>query len=78
MCKYDRVKKVDVTTYRSIVRSLMFLTNSRLVSRYMSDPYKLHLKETKRIMRYVKGITDFSIHYYKSDDVKLFGFSDSD
>ena len=36
------------------------------------------MKATKRILRYVKGTTNFGIHYSKMDDVKLEGFSDSD
>lgn len=49
-----------------------------LVSRYISDPSKDHLKAIKRIMRYVKGIIDFGIHYYKYDKVKICDFSDLD
>jgi len=55
LCKEDGATKVDKTNYRSIVGSLMFLTNTRpdiqyavsLVSRYMADPSKLHLQEAK-------------------------------
>lgn len=45
--KDDGAEKANVTNYRSIVGSLMFLTNTRrdiahifsLLSRYMSDPF---------------------------------------
>lgn len=63
LTKEDGTPKVDGTNYRSIVGSLMFLTNKRsnlayavsLVLRYMSDLMKAHLKATKIILRYVKG-----------------------
>jgi len=82
----DRPTKFDMHTYRIIVGSLMFLTNSHndiyhvisLVSRYMSAPSKIHLKEEKRILRYVKGTPDFGIHYLKNKVVKLVGYGDSD
>lgn len=86
LCKDDGKPKVEVTTYRSLVESMMFITNTRLniahvvslMSRYMSDPTKKHMKATKRIMRYVKGTSDFGIHYYKNDEIKLCGYSHSD
>lgn len=61
LCKDDGGVRVNVTTCRSIVGSLMFLSNTRtdiacvtsLVSRYMSDPFESHLKVAKRILRYV-------------------------
>lgn len=42
----------------------------------MSDPPEIHLKATKIIPRYVKGTTNFGIHYFKNDDVKLVDFGD--
>lgn len=55
LTKEDGAPAIDVYTYRSIVGSLMFLTNSRLdichaislVSRYMSAPLEIHLKAKK-------------------------------
>jgi len=85
LCKDEGGVRVNVTTYKSIVGSLMFLTNTRpniafttsLVSRYISDPFDSHMKEAKRIMRYVEGTTNFCIHYTKHGSVKLVGYSDS-
>jgi len=84
ICKDDKAEKVNVTNYRSIVGSLMFLTNNKpdiaydisFVSRYMSEPSSLHLKATKRILRYVKGVVVFGIHYFPIKEVELVGFSD--
>ena len=64
----------------------MFLKNSRLdiyhvvslMFRYMSAPFEIHLKVAKWILRYVKGILDFGIHYLKNKAMKLIRYSDSD
>ena len=84
--KDDGGVRFNVTTYKSIIGSLIFLTNTKLdigfatslVSRYMGDPFESHMKATKRILRYVQGTIDFGIHYIKHGSVKLVGYSDSD
>jgi hypothetical protein len=86
LCRDDGVEIVDETTYKSIVGSLMFLTHIRpdisysfsLVSGYMTEPSEMHMKEAKRILRYVKGTLNFRIHYYTSKRFNLVVFSDSD
>jgi len=80
------ISATNVHTYKSIVGSLIFLTNSRLdichvillVSRYISAPSKIHLKVAKWILRYVKGTLDFGIHYLMNKVAKLIRYSDSD
>jgi hypothetical protein len=70
LCRDDGVDIVNEATYKSIVGSLMFLTHKRpdiaysvsLVSRYMTEPSQIHMKEAKRILRYVKGTLNFGIH----------------
>jgi hypothetical protein len=62
---------VDITLYRELVGSLLYLTHSRLdlsyavgaVSRFMQEPHELHWKAAKRILRYVQGTITFGIHY---------------
>lgn len=79
-------KKVDVTLYKQIVRSLMYLTSTRpdimhavsLISRYVENPTEIHLLVAKRMFRYLKGTTDFGIWYKSGSDSSLIGFSDSD
>ena len=86
LCKNDGGVRVNVTTYRSIVGSLMFLTNTSLdiafatslVSKYMSGPFESNMKAAKRILRYVQETIDFGIHYIKHGSVKLVGYSDLD
>ena len=86
LSKDDGQNKVDATVYRSLVGSLIYLTNSRpdivhavsIVSRFMSNPSKAHFATTKRILRYVKGTKDFGILYEANRDFNLTGYTDSD
>ena len=86
LSKDDGQNKVDATVYRSLVGSLIYLTNSRpdivhavsIVSRFMSNPSKAHFAAAKRILRYVKGTKDFGILYEADRDFNLTGYTDSD
>nr|GEW90101.1 hypothetical protein [Tanacetum cinerariifolium] len=61
---------IDATKYRSMIDALMYLTSSRpdivratcLSARYQAKPTEKHLKEVKRIFRYLRGTVtgDFS------------------
>lgn len=63
--------KVDATLYRQLVRSLIYLTHSRLdisfavdvVTRFMQDPRESHWKVAKRIVHYIQGTSHFGIKY---------------
>ena len=63
--------EVDATLYRHLVGSLLYLTHSCLdlsfsigcVSHYMQTLHESHWKETKRILRYIRGTIHFGIHY---------------
>jgi hypothetical protein len=43
----------------------------------MTEPSEIHMKESKRILRYVRRTLNFCIHYYTSKMFNLVGFSDS-
>ncbi|CAA7027704.1 unnamed protein product [Microthlaspi erraticum] len=76
----------DPTTFKQLIGSLRYLTATRpdliysvnLVSRFMEKPYEEHMLAAKRILRYVKGTTDFGIRYKHNGEEKLVGFVDSD
>jgi len=76
----------DMTMYRQLVGSLIYLTLTRpdisypvgVVSRYMSKPKKPHLDAVKRILRYVKGTINFGIMYKKTIDCQVMGYCDAD
>nr|GEX11171.1 retrovirus-related Pol polyprotein from transposon TNT 1-94 [Tanacetum cinerariifolium] len=76
---------VDAMTYRSMIGALMYLTSSRpdiahasyLCARYQAKPTKKHLKEVKRIFRYLWGTINTGLWYSKDFVFKLTGFSDA-
>ena len=57
----DTSKLVDMTQYRHIIGSLMYLTNTRLdicfvvntLSQYLVKPRRVHLIDAKHVMRYL-------------------------
>ncbi|XP_070042457.1 secreted RxLR effector protein 161-like [Nicotiana tomentosiformis] len=72
---------VNKTMYRGIIGSLLYLTASRpdiifsmgLCSRFQSNP-----KESKRILRYLKGTQDLVLYYPSVDNFDLIGYVDAD
>ncbi|KAI3718218.1 hypothetical protein L6452_19080 [Arctium lappa] len=79
-------KPVDVTAYRGMIGSLLYLTASRpdimystcLCARYQSEPKESHLIIVKRIFRYLKGTPNLGLWYPKDSGFDLTGYSDSD
>nr|GFC49051.1 uncharacterized mitochondrial protein AtMg00810-like [Tanacetum cinerariifolium] len=77
---------VDATKYRSMIGALMYLMSSRpdivhatfLCAWYQAKPTKKHLKEVKRIFRYLWGTVNTGLWYTKDPGFKLTGFSDAD
>nr|GEX82660.1 hypothetical protein [Tanacetum cinerariifolium] len=77
---------VDATKYRSMIGALMYLTSSRLdiihatcvCARYQAQPTEKHLKEVKRIFRYLRGTVNMGLWYTKYYDFELTRFSDAD
>ncbi|GJY36490.1 retrovirus-related pol polyprotein from transposon TNT 1-94 [Tanacetum coccineum] len=64
---------VDATKYHSMIGALMYLTSSRpniiqatcLCARYQAKPTEKHLKEVRRIFRYLWGIVNVGLLYTK-------------
>ncbi|GJX57419.1 hypothetical protein Tco_0287316 [Tanacetum coccineum] len=77
---------VDVYLYRSMIRSLMYLTASRLdimfavcaCARFQVTPKTPHLHAVKRILRYLKGQSKLGLWYPRDSLFDLEAFSDSD
>lgn len=84
--KEDGGKEVDVSVYRSLVGSLLYLTATRpdsmyetsMLSRFMHKPKQNHFGAAKRVLRYIKGTLGFGILYERNIAAKLLGFCDSD
>ncbi|KAJ9546677.1 hypothetical protein OSB04_019220 [Centaurea solstitialis] len=79
-------KPVDVTLYRGMIGSLLYLTASRpdimystcLCARYQAEPKESHLTDVKRIFRYLKGTPNLGLWYSKDSGFDLTAYSDSD
>ncbi|GJX53776.1 retrovirus-related pol polyprotein from transposon TNT 1-94 [Tanacetum coccineum] len=79
-------KLVDQTNYRSKIGSLMYLTSSRpdivqavcYCACYQARPIEKHLKEVKRIFRYLRGTINMRLWYLKDSGFELTAFSDVD
>ena len=86
LSKYNGQKKVDGSTYQSLVGSLIYLTNTRpdivyavsIVSRFMSEPSKANFVAAKRILRYIKGAENYGLLYKTEKDARLIGYTDND
>ncbi|GJV25436.1 hypothetical protein Tco_1378131 [Tanacetum coccineum] len=76
----------DQTTYRRMIRGLMYLTASRpdiafatfVCARYQARPTVKHLKEVKRIFRYLRQSYNMGLWYPKDSRFELIAYSDAD
>ncbi|GKB76289.1 retrovirus-related pol polyprotein from transposon TNT 1-94 [Tanacetum coccineum] len=77
---------VDATKYHSMIGALMYLTSSRpnivhatcLCAWYQAKPTEKHLKEVKKIIRYLRGTVNTGLWYTKDSGFELTGFSYAD
>ena len=77
---------VDPPLFRQLIRSLMYLVNTRpnmsfavnTLSQFMVEPRRVHWTVAKHILRYLAGTTDYGLDYRRSDGVGVVGFTDSD
>ncbi|GJX33594.1 putative ribonuclease H-like domain-containing protein, partial [Tanacetum coccineum] len=86
LVKDEEDDSMDVHLYRSIIRSLMYLTTSRpditfavcACARFQVTPKTSHIHAVKRIFRYLKGQPKLGLWYPKDSPFDLEAFSDSD
>ena len=84
--KDEKGKPVDLSKYRGMIGSLLYLTASRpdimfsvcMCARYQANPKESHLTAVKRIMRYLVGTQNVGLWYPKGTTCSLIGYSDSD
>jgi hypothetical protein len=77
---------VDQKEYRSMIRSLLYLTATRpdiqflvcLCGRFQVSPRTSHWQAVKQIFRYLRHTPDFDLWYSASSSLALHGFSDAD
>ena len=76
----------NVTMYRKIVGSLIYLTITRLdlsyivvlQSQFMQAPKKPHLDGVRRTLRYVRATLDYALFYVVGVPVELYGYTNAD
>lgn len=76
----------DVTMYRKMVGSLIYLTLTRpdlaysvgVLSRFMQQPRRPHLHAVRRVLHYVKATIGLGISFKRESSFKLSGFCDAD
>ncbi|GJW11645.1 putative ribonuclease H-like domain-containing protein [Tanacetum coccineum] len=86
LVKDEEADNVDVHLYRSMIRSLMYLTASRpdimfavcACARFQVTPKTSHLHAVKRIFRYLKGQPKLGFWYPRDSPFDLEAFLDSD
>jgi hypothetical protein len=77
---------IDVTLYRQIIGSLMYLMNTKpdicfvmnTLSQFLVEPRHVHLVVAKHVMRYLKGTIDCGLSYDGDHDFTLSGYTDAD
>jgi hypothetical protein len=77
---------VDQKEYRSMIRSLLYLTAMRpdiqftvcLCACFQSSPRTSHRQAVKRIMRYLRFTPEFGFWFSASSSLSLCGYSDAD
>ncbi|GJX72065.1 retrovirus-related pol polyprotein from transposon TNT 1-94, partial [Tanacetum coccineum] len=77
---------VDQTKYRSMIGGLMYLTASRpdiafatfVCACYQARPTEKHLKEAKRIFRYLRQSINMGLWYSKDYGFELIAYADAD
>lgn len=86
LSKDDGALEAGCSNYRNIIGSLLYLTASRpdlmypasLLSRFMQKPSQNHYLAAKRVLRYIKGTTDYGLKFDKNKSNELIGYCDSD
>ena len=79
-------KSVEITQYRAMIGSLLYLTASRpdimfavcLCARFQANPKESHMKALKRILKYVKGTLKLGLWYGRQSELNLVGYTDAD
>ncbi|XP_060183299.1 uncharacterized mitochondrial protein AtMg00810-like [Lycium barbarum] len=77
---------VDASLYKSVVGSLQYLCLTRpdishavnLLSQFMQAPNTEHFQAVKRILRYVRGTSNYGLKLPARPPLRLYGFSDAD
>ena len=77
---------MESTPFRKLIGCLRYFTLTRpdliffvsYLSQFMSKPYSNHMAAAKRVLRYIKGTSDFGLVYKSDKECRLMGYYDSD
>ncbi|GAA0161970.1 transmembrane signal receptor [Lithospermum erythrorhizon] len=83
--KDDGGNSVDISKYRSMIGSLLYLTTSRpdiahsvgVCARFQADPKESHLNLVKRIIKYVQGTVNHGLLYSFDTNNSLVRYRDT-
>ena len=78
--------EVKSTLFRKLIGCLRYLTLTRpnliflvsYLSQFMSKPYSNHMAAEKRVLRYIKGTSDYGLVYESDKECRLMEYCDSD
>jgi hypothetical protein len=70
---------VDPSLYRQLIRSLMYLVNTRpdicfhvnTLSQFQVEPKHEHWIDAKHVLRYICGMLNYGLRYTSSSDIQL-------
>jgi hypothetical protein len=76
----------DPSLYRSLAGALQYLTFTRpdisyavqQICLFMHNPMDDHMQALRRILRYVKGTSQYGLHLYPSSTTSLISYTDAD
>ena len=79
-------KIVDSKLYKGMIGSLLYLTVSRsdiifsicMYVRFQSNSKKSHLNTIKKIFKYLKGIQNLRLLFFKLSSINLISYLDAD
>jgi Reverse transcriptase (RNA-dependent DNA polymerase) len=88
LVKKDGSGDADAAQYKSLIVSFLYVITTRpdimyvsgLLSRFIHQPSKIQFRVAKRVLRYVQDTKNYGIIFVTNEreDMKLFGFCDSD
>lgn len=71
--KEDGSGPINASVLRSLIGGLLFVCSSRLEIifsvRFMHAPTQINYATGKRILRYLKGTTDYGVSYHSSENI---------
>jgi hypothetical protein len=77
---------VDSTLYHQLIRSLMYLVNTRpgicfvvnTLSQFMVETRRVHWVSAKHVLKYLCGMVYYGLEYQRGYGVRLIGYTNSD